>query len=464
VALALRHDEAPEAADLWAELAMQHDGRDRWYLEALGIAADRQWDRFFAAWRQRAGEQWATEAGRDIIWRARADAAVPLLGQLILDPATDEARRLRYFRAFDFHQGDQRESALLALLEGSHPAQAQIAALALTHLDPAASGLDPRVRPALARTLDAMRGTPEFVSLASRYEVRARTDELVGMALEQPESTAGVEAARLALRWEALDRFRAAAAGTDPARAEAAVLVLGRAGGNEALALLQEIATTAGRPLGLRRTAVQALGQGQSGERRLLQMVQDGVVPEDLRPVAAAILFASFRADIRDAAAEHLTPPAATTADGQTLPAVALLARERGDAVAGKAPFARTCAMCHTAAGEGLEFGPGLSDVGAKLSRGALFTAILEPSAGVSFNYAGESIRLRDGTEVVGIVGSETDAEIALRLPGGITSRYRKAEIASREPLQVSLMPDGLERALTRQELVDLVEYLTTLR
>jgi putative heme-binding domain-containing protein len=82
----------------------------------------------------------------------------------------------------------------------------------------------------------------------------------------------------------------------------------------------------------------------------------------------------------------------------------------------------------------------------------------------VSFNYAGESIRLRDGTELVGIVGSETAGEIALRLPGGITTRHAKAEIASRAPLDVSLMPDGLERSLTEQELVDLVEYMTTLR
>src|ERR1051326_987249 len=38
-AIALRHNHSPEAPKLWATLAAQHDGNDRWYLEALGIAA-----------------------------------------------------------------------------------------------------------------------------------------------------------------------------------------------------------------------------------------------------------------------------------------------------------------------------------------------------------------------------------------------------------------------------------------
>ena len=49
-AIALRHNSSPEAPALWAELAAQHDGKDRWYLEALGIGADKQEDKFFDAW------------------------------------------------------------------------------------------------------------------------------------------------------------------------------------------------------------------------------------------------------------------------------------------------------------------------------------------------------------------------------------------------------------------------------
>src|ERR1043166_9258953 len=41
-AIALRHSESADAPKVWAKLAAQHDGKDRWYLEALGIGADKQ--------------------------------------------------------------------------------------------------------------------------------------------------------------------------------------------------------------------------------------------------------------------------------------------------------------------------------------------------------------------------------------------------------------------------------------
>ena len=39
-AIALRHEKTARAAKLWAELAIRHDGKDRWYLEALGLSSD----------------------------------------------------------------------------------------------------------------------------------------------------------------------------------------------------------------------------------------------------------------------------------------------------------------------------------------------------------------------------------------------------------------------------------------
>lgn len=464
VALALRHDGREEAARLWAELALQYDGRDRWYLEALGIGADRQWDRFFAAWRERVGEGWRTAAGRDIVWRARAEAALPLLAELIRDPATPERDRLRYFRAFDFHSGPERERVLLSLLEGSHPAQAEITALALTHLRAGSAAGRPEVRAALDRTLDAFRGTQRFVELAERFEAQDRLAELVQLALARPSDDAGVAAARLALRWQGAARFREVVLGSDAAAAHGAIAALGHAGGAEALGLLEEVALTRDRPLALRRAAVQALGQGPTGQRRLLQLVEEGRLPQELQASAAAVLFASYRRDIREAAARHLPAPTATTADGKTLPPPGVLAQRSGDAARGRGVFARVCAACHRAEGTGIDFGPGLSEIGGKLSKPALYTAILEPSAGISFDYTGYVIRRKDGTEVVGIISSETESELTLRLPGGVTTRYAKSEIVSRRPLDGSLMPDGMERGMTEQELVDLVEYLASLK
>ncbi|TWU21155.1 NPCBM/NEW2 domain protein [Novipirellula galeiformis] len=114
--VALRHCESTQKPQRWAELAVQYDGKDRWYLEALGLASDTDADACFAAWIETVGDDWNTPAGRDIVWRSRAKSAPALLVKILQDPATDEADQARYMRAFDFHDGDEKELALKSLL------------------------------------------------------------------------------------------------------------------------------------------------------------------------------------------------------------------------------------------------------------------------------------------------------------------------------------------------------------
>jgi putative membrane-bound dehydrogenase-like protein len=116
-AVALRHLADPQAAELWATLAMAHDGRDRWYLEALGIGADGQWDAFLEAYLARNPTPWTTPAGRDILWRSRARKSAELLVKILKDPQTPESDQPRYFRALDFLSGPEKEAALQKLLE-----------------------------------------------------------------------------------------------------------------------------------------------------------------------------------------------------------------------------------------------------------------------------------------------------------------------------------------------------------
>jgi len=114
-AIALRHNQSPEAPQLWAELAQQHEAKDRWYLEALGIAADQQENKFFEAWLTAVGANWNTPAGHEIVWRARAAKAPALLVKLITDNATSPSDREHYLRALDFITGPEKEAALVEI-------------------------------------------------------------------------------------------------------------------------------------------------------------------------------------------------------------------------------------------------------------------------------------------------------------------------------------------------------------
>jgi hypothetical protein len=95
---------------------VQYDGKDRWYLEALGVGADRQWDTFLAAWQAAAGEKWNTPAGRDIVWRSRSRKTPALLVKIITSGNLTAQDREHYFRSLDFITGPEKDAALLELL------------------------------------------------------------------------------------------------------------------------------------------------------------------------------------------------------------------------------------------------------------------------------------------------------------------------------------------------------------
>jgi len=118
-AIALRHHASPEAPKLWAQLALKHDGKDRWYLEALGIGADKNDTACLDAWLAVVGDKWNSPAGRDILWRSRAPKAATLLAKIATDKSTPEAEKARYIRALDFiPKCKEKDDALAAIALG----------------------------------------------------------------------------------------------------------------------------------------------------------------------------------------------------------------------------------------------------------------------------------------------------------------------------------------------------------
>jgi putative membrane-bound dehydrogenase-like protein len=113
--VALRHNQSSEATKLWVTLATQHDGKDRWYVEALGIAMDQQENKFFDAWLAQVGDQWNTPAGRDIVWRSRASKAPALLAKIISDKNTSAKDKDRFLRSLDFIKGPEKDAALVEI-------------------------------------------------------------------------------------------------------------------------------------------------------------------------------------------------------------------------------------------------------------------------------------------------------------------------------------------------------------
>jgi putative membrane-bound dehydrogenase-like protein len=134
----------------------------------------------------------------------------------------------------------------------------------------------------------------------------------------------------------------------------------------------------------------------------------------------------------------------------------------QGDAARGKQVFATAaCVACHQLEGVGLPVGPDLRSVVQHTSE-KLFNSILDPSAVIEPGFAAYYCTLKNGEQLYGLIATETSGSITMKLPGNITRSVLRSDIKELKSTQVSLMPDGLEAALTPQSLADLIKYLQT--
>ena len=282
--------------------------------------------------------------------------------------------------------------------------------------------------------------------------------------MDQGESTLGVSAAGLLMKFDERELLAGAIADPDPAKGAKIVGVLGLLSDAKTNDLLAPLVTAVEKPLAIRSAAVTAVGRNAPGQKLLLALVEQGKLPPDLKFAAANVLLSSADEAIKTAAGKHLTLPAA--AGGEPLPPVAELVKRTGDAARGKELYATTatCAKCHKVKGEGKEVGPDLSEIGSKLSKEALYVSILDPNAGVSFNYETWLVRTFDGTTLSGILVSQTDDMLELKTAEAIIHKLAKDDIEAMKKQAISIMPAELQKQLRAQDLVDIVEYLATLK
>jgi putative heme-binding domain-containing protein len=322
----------------------------------------------------------------------------------------------------------------------------------------------PEAKAALLRHLQTIRGSEQYLDIVEKVKLRESADELLRLVIEQADSTLGVKAAGLLLKLNERERLAKAIGDPDPAKGAKVVAAVGLLADAKTNDMLAPLVTAAEKPLAIRSAAVTALGRNSPGQKWLLAIVQQGKLPMDLSFAAANALLSSADEAIRTEAAKHLSLPAA--AGGEPLPPTAELVRRTGDATRGKELYATTatCAKCHKVRGEGKEVGPDLSEIGSKLSKEALYLSILDPSAGISFNYETWLLRTQDGTILTGILVNQTDDSVELKTAEAIVHKLPKADIDELKKSTLSLMPADVQKQLQAQDLVDLVEYLTTLK
>ncbi|MBM3984104.1 MAG: DUF1080 domain-containing protein, partial [Planctomycetes bacterium] len=216
--------------------------------------------------------------------------------------------------------------------------------------------------------------------------------------------------------------------------------------------------------LDTRLAAAESLAANPDGGALLLAEAAAGrlaaLAPDDAREeLLEAISDAIFRnpdLGIRALASEHFARPGTPT-----LPPISDLAALPGDRRAGEALFfgAARCDACHTVRGRGGDVGPDLTAIRTKLGRPELLDAILNPSAAIGAGLQSLTLTLQDGRVLAGLLQADGPT-LLLKDGNGARHVIEAADVVERRPSRLSLMPEDIARALSPQQLADLVAFL----
>jgi len=462
LAIALREDTSKEMPEYWAKLAQRFDGRDRWYLEALGIAATDRWDECLTAFRDLIPFDQASSSQRLIAWRGRGPVAAQMQSKwLVFDKLNSDAI-LSLLRAVDFLSADQRQVALKPVLD--HDSRPDVVTEALMKLEGIDLERSPRLAQMVRDTIERAGNDPKQLKIFQKLRVSGLTDRLLERAAAWGPSTQAVQAIDLALESGGAAKLGEWLSVPDP---NDAALVLSKnlslSNRREAIELQRKLLEDTSVAKSVRVESAVGLARNQANHAALIELARAEKLPAE----ANALIGSALRASQDDAlrkAAEQLFPM--LKSNQNPLPPVDVLAKKKGNVENGRKIYfgAATCSQCHMVGKEGQNVGPSLTEIGDKLTRESMYVSILSPSAGISHNYEAYTARDSDGEVVTGLLVSKTESGVTLKDAKGIERTIPAAELEEFRKMEKSLMPENLQETMSESDLVDLVEYLTTLR
>src|SRR2546421_448015 len=122
-------------------------------------------------------------------------------------------------------------------------------------------------------------------------------------------------------------------------------------------------------------------------------------------------------------------------------------------------PIQRYCLSCHGVAGEGKPVGPDLTGIRNQPAE-VLLLHIVVPEYESMPLYSCYNGETNDGESFTGLLAGETPAAIILRMAQGLEQKISRSAIASMTTSRLSLMPQELEKAMSKQDLADLLAFL----
>jgi putative heme-binding domain-containing protein len=179
-----------------------------------------------------------------------------------------------------------------------------------------------------------------------------------------------------------------------------------------------------------------------------MEKLQADPTPEEVEQLAVDLAaLANAKGEVGDAAIEDVM-----LALGKLTP----------DLDRGRALFStQGCVACHTLTSDEKPKGPYMGQVGSIMGAEQIAESILRPNASISQGFASVVLTMKDGSVQSGFVSEEAAGEVVLRDIAGGVARIASEDVASRNELEMSMMPAGLASSLSFQDFVSLVGFLS---
>jgi putative membrane-bound dehydrogenase-like protein len=237
----------------------------------------------------------------------------------------------------------------------------------------------------------------------------------------------------------------------------AAVAALSRTGDDRVPAALLEGWKSHGP--GLRSEILDALLGREAWSEPLLSAIEKGQVPPGDIDATRRQRLSQADDDALKQRAARLLAGAIESNRAQVLDSHKSVLTIQGDATAGAAVFNKRCGVCHKLRGAGHEVGPNLASL-TDYSPQALLTAMLDPNRAVEAKYLDYLAITSSGQSYTGMLASETGNSVTLLGQEGKRQTILRSELETLQASGKSLMPEGLEKDVTPQDMANVIAYL----
>lgn len=180
--------------------------------------------------------------------------------------------------------------------------------------------------------------------------------------------------------------------------------------------------------------------------------------PKPEKPAIAENTTAKTPAETTSVVKTETNAPVSTVGNSDSpITQIALLT---GNEQSGRTVFRTNCATCHRHGQQGADIGPDLTKIHQKLDKNGLLDAILYPSAGIAFGYEPWLITTKKGQTFYGFLVSDSEQSVVIKGIKGYKHTIPADQIFSRRQYKTSLMPDPAAMGLSNQQLADLTAFL----